>query len=521
MHLEDCQRARRAKLEAQGAVGRERFEGPSRTTQEWVVRHFGRRAHQFGLSLTDKLFAMVTFQPAIFLESLAASSHIDRIRRAWSLLLGWLAVRLTALRVCAAYERSFHQGLFQVRAANPTPKRVRCPNFRTKVRSLDSSPRVTGARDVASTQSDPKPPTRRLGEIRLGRGMCGWRPQRVPVRAPGQERARTNTRTCARLPRKRDEDTQQCSCVRESGRPELAHTLRFRSEHLLAGSTFRPPCGGPAPSLMYIVCLGPPCWRLRGRLFDYGRDDIFFAEAQLGAREDNSSIVFESVVPPTLIATTDLIMTLTLGPKLSVQGICHQHAPLHVELLNENRVRHQSSLEVYSYNNSRARTNLELPPRAANNNKDKDHIFIQTQMSTHISPARIDPDDGGSVGQVIVFGHDFDTKVVLWTGDGPAGWAKWLACFVDDLESGEGYEIGGADNIEEGEDDLDPDARIHEVAETNIGGEVVPWSACSDPGRSDAEVERRGGAGSPGRTEETEAGRCRRVRIRSLRLVVV
>ncbi|KAJ7461018.1 hypothetical protein B0H11DRAFT_2057828 [Mycena galericulata] len=66
----------------------------------------------------------------------------------------------------------------------------------------------------------------------------------------------------------------------------------------------------------------------------------------------------------------------------------------------------------------------------------------------------LNPDDGGSVGQVIVFGRDFDTKVVLWTGDGPAGWAKWLACFVDDLESGEGYEIGGADNSEEAEDDL-------------------------------------------------------------------
>ncbi|KAJ7739683.1 hypothetical protein DFH07DRAFT_892361 [Mycena maculata] len=66
----------------------------------------------------------------------------------------------------------------------------------------------------------------------------------------------------------------------------------------------------------------------------------------------------------------------------------------------------------------------------------------------------LSPDDGGSVGQVIVFGRDFDTKVVLWTGDGPAGWAKWLSCFVDELESGEGYEIGGADNSEEDEDNL-------------------------------------------------------------------
>ncbi|KAJ7632157.1 hypothetical protein FB45DRAFT_911664 [Roridomyces roridus] len=66
----------------------------------------------------------------------------------------------------------------------------------------------------------------------------------------------------------------------------------------------------------------------------------------------------------------------------------------------------------------------------------------------------LNPEEGGSVGQVIVFGRDFDTKVVLWTGDGPDGWAKWLACFVDDLESGEGYEIGNGDTSDEGEDDL-------------------------------------------------------------------
>ncbi|KAJ7074291.1 hypothetical protein C8F01DRAFT_1099976, partial [Mycena amicta] len=66
----------------------------------------------------------------------------------------------------------------------------------------------------------------------------------------------------------------------------------------------------------------------------------------------------------------------------------------------------------------------------------------------------LNPDDGGSLGQVIVFGRDFDTKVVLWGGDGPAGWAKWLALFVDDLESGEGYEIGSGDNSEEAEDDI-------------------------------------------------------------------
>ncbi|KAJ7261301.1 hypothetical protein B0H12DRAFT_1106181 [Mycena haematopus] len=66
----------------------------------------------------------------------------------------------------------------------------------------------------------------------------------------------------------------------------------------------------------------------------------------------------------------------------------------------------------------------------------------------------LSPDEGGSLGQVIVFGREFDTKVVLWAGDGPAGWAKWLACFVDDLESGEGYEIGAGETSSGSEDDL-------------------------------------------------------------------
>ncbi|KAG6874037.1 hypothetical protein C0995_006894 [Termitomyces sp. Mi166 len=66
----------------------------------------------------------------------------------------------------------------------------------------------------------------------------------------------------------------------------------------------------------------------------------------------------------------------------------------------------------------------------------------------------LNPDESGSVGQVIVFGRDFDTKVVLWRGDGPAGWAKWLASFAEELESGEGFEIGGGDASDDSEDDL-------------------------------------------------------------------
>ncbi|KAJ7702277.1 hypothetical protein B0H17DRAFT_1004194 [Mycena rosella] len=66
----------------------------------------------------------------------------------------------------------------------------------------------------------------------------------------------------------------------------------------------------------------------------------------------------------------------------------------------------------------------------------------------------LNPEEGGATGQVIVFGRDFDTKIVLWNGDGPAGWAKWMAAFVDELENGDGFELGGADNSEEDEDDI-------------------------------------------------------------------
>lgn len=64
------------------------------------------------------------------------------------------------------------------------------------------------------------------------------------------------------------------------------------------------------------------------------------------------------------------------------------------------------------------------------------------------------PGDGGTYGQVIVFGRDFDTKVVLWRGEGEGGWGRWLAGFVDELENGEGYELGGGDGSSGSEDDV-------------------------------------------------------------------
>lgn len=64
----------------------------------------------------------------------------------------------------------------------------------------------------------------------------------------------------------------------------------------------------------------------------------------------------------------------------------------------------------------------------------------------------LDPGSGGAWGQVIVFGRDFDRKCVLWRGDGDGGWGKWLAAFVDELESGEGWEAEKSNSSDDEED---------------------------------------------------------------------
>lgn len=63
----------------------------------------------------------------------------------------------------------------------------------------------------------------------------------------------------------------------------------------------------------------------------------------------------------------------------------------------------------------------------------------------------LDPGPSGTWGQIIIFGRDFDRKCVVWRGEGEGGWGKWLASFVDELESGEGYEADktGVDEEEE------------------------------------------------------------------------
>lgn len=56
--------------------------------------------------------------------------------------------------------------------------------------------------------------------------------------------------------------------------------------------------------------------------------------------------------------------------------------------------------------------------------------YIGVDLSPH-------PAGGGSAGQVIIFGRDFDTKVVCWKGEGAGGWGRFLQTFADELEAGE------------------------------------------------------------------------------------
>ncbi|KAF5391740.1 hypothetical protein D9757_001822 [Collybiopsis confluens] len=82
----------------------------------------------------------------------------------------------------------------------------------------------------------------------------------------------------------------------------------------------------------------------------------------------------------------------------------------------------------------------------------------------------LNPGDSGTSGQVIVFGRDFDTKVVLFNGDGPAGWARWLASFVEELETGEGFEIGKNEDNSDSEDDVGYENYYNDGSGSGDGG---------------------------------------------------
>ncbi|UZJ56988.1 hypothetical protein CBS101457_006308 [Exobasidium rhododendri] len=59
---------------------------------------------------------------------------------------------------------------------------------------------------------------------------------------------------------------------------------------------------------------------------------------------------------------------------------------------------------------------------------------VGNYIGVDLSPS---PGGGGSPGQVILFGRDFDTKIVLWRGEGEGGWGRFLQYVVEELEGGE------------------------------------------------------------------------------------
>ncbi|KAJ7472986.1 hypothetical protein B0H11DRAFT_1919177 [Mycena galericulata] len=116
--------------------------------------------------------------------------------------------------------------------------------------------------------------------------------------------------------------------------------------------------------------------------FDYGRDDIFFAEAQLYGLERTTKLinrllrlVFESAMDPKL--ATDLIMTL--GIEAVILGKVYVVDLLYMlNCINEYRVRDQSSLEVYCYNNH-GRGSRAIERHA------KVHEYISADFTAHTS----------------------------------------------------------------------------------------------------------------------------------------
>lgn len=59
---------------------------------------------------------------------------------------------------------------------------------------------------------------------------------------------------------------------------------------------------------------------------------------------------------------------------------------------------------------------------------------VGNYVGVDLSP---NPGNGGSPGQVILFGRDFDTKIVLWRGEGEGGWGRFLQYIAEELEGGE------------------------------------------------------------------------------------
>ncbi|SPO25696.1 related to SMI1 - beta-1,3-glucan synthesis protein [Ustilago trichophora] len=73
--------------------------------------------------------------------------------------------------------------------------------------------------------------------------------------------------------------------------------------------------------------------------------------------------------------------------------------------------------------------------------------YVGVDLSPH-------PAGGGAPGQVIIFGRDFDTKVVCWKGEGAGGWGRFLQSFADELEAGEFWTLEEPSVGSEDEEDM-------------------------------------------------------------------
>ncbi|KAN0061666.1 Cell wall assembly regulator [Thecaphora frezii] len=77
---------------------------------------------------------------------------------------------------------------------------------------------------------------------------------------------------------------------------------------------------------------------------------------------------------------------------------------------------------------------------------DRAGNYIGVDLTPH-------PSGGGAPGQVIIFGRDFDTKVVVWRGEGEGGWGRFLQSFAEELESGEIWSLEEPSSSSDDEED--------------------------------------------------------------------
>nr|ODO04345.1 glucan synthesis regulatory protein [Cryptococcus depauperatus CBS 7855] len=111
------------------------------------------------------------------------------------------------------------------------------------------------------------------------------------------------------------------------------------------------------------------------------------------------------------------------------------------EMMREWAFWRQAELEPSSTSRAVLATMASIPPRYIKQlYTSRGWIPLLSDRAGNYVGVDLDPGQDGAWGQVIVFGRDFDRKCVLWRGEGEGGWGRWLATFVEELESGEGWE---------------------------------------------------------------------------------